>query len=89
MELILFGFVALTIIVLFFGTAMASLIGKIVEEDSDKIIREAESKYAEDPYRTRHQQIPHYTRPSLLSSRQQSRTSVNKRHEAPTRTDKF
>lgn len=89
MELILFGFVALTAIVLFFGTAMARLIEKIVEEDSDKIIREAQSKNTEDTYGTRHQQIPNNnTRPSLPSPRPQSRTFVNKRHAAPTRTEK-
>jgi len=89
MEMILYGFVALTIIVLFFGTTMASLIGKLVEEDSDKIIQEAQQRDMSDAYRNKYQQIPRHTRSSLPSPRAQSRTFVNRRHATPTRTQGF
>lgn len=89
MEMILVGFAALTIIVLFFGTAMASFIWKLVEEDSDKIIQATKPQNTEDIYRTKHQQISRQPSSPPSSPRSQPRAYVDRRHTAPTRTTRL
>ena len=88
MEMIVFGFGAMTILVLFFGIVVAHLMGKFVEEDSDKIIQNARPKDTKDTYGTTHRQIPQQIQSSLPSHRTQPRTYVNKRQTPPIRTRK-
>jgi len=91
--MIVFGFAAMTVIVLFFGIAVANMMGAFVEKDSDRIIHKAQAKNTEGSYGAKDQHIsqpirPSPIRPSLPPYRTQPRTFVNKRDMAPGRTRK-
>ncbi|MDH5641547.1 MAG: hypothetical protein OEY28_09655 [Nitrospira sp.] len=89
MDSIFLTFAAATAIVLFFGAAMATWIGKIIEADSDMIIEEARKKEAGITYPSRQQAIAQRHRPSLPSPQSRPRTYTDRRQMPPSRTDGF
>ena len=85
METILLTFVAVTAFVLFFGATVAMWIGKIIEEDSDRIIREAQKKETDAASPLRHQTMPPRHQSSLSSPHSRPRTYLDKRQSPPFR----
>ena len=89
METIFLTFAAATAIVLFFGAAMATWIGKIIESDSDMVIEEARKKEAGITYPSRQQAIAQRHRSSSPSPQSRHRTYTDRRQMPHSRADGF
>lgn len=87
MDIVLTGFLAITVVVLFFGTAVASLIGRIVEEDSNRTIqrsRQSSTSSINQPRQPIGSRRAQSFRPSPGSG---SRPPIDGRHTPSTKTE--
>lgn len=87
MEVILFGFLAITLVVLFFGSAMARLISSYLDEDSNRIIQQAQSMSERNAYASKQQAGLQRGQSVRSVPTGQPRTYQNRRHSSSVTTE--
>ena len=87
MDIVLTGFMAITVVVLFFGTAVASLIGRIVEEDSNRTIQRSKQSSTSSIYQPKQPIGSRRARSLRPSPGSGSRPSIDGRHTTSTKTE--
>lgn len=89
MSIVLIGFVSITVVVLFFGTAVANLIGRVMEEDSNRTMQQAKQNRTSSINQTNQQIGLRRARSLRPSPSSGSRPSTDERRTTSTKAEEF